>query len=56
MKWSGSMSAFGVGLGVRLSTTGIKQRITAGECNNSKHYIWGRNGSVSGKPGVFCSY
>ncbi|MCG8971464.1 hypothetical protein [Streptomyces sp. CL12-4] len=57
MKWSGAVSAFGVGLsGSTQYDRDHKQRITAGERNNSRHYIWGRNGSVSGKPGVFYSY
>ncbi|MFJ9638437.1 hypothetical protein [Streptomyces sp. NPDC101178] len=57
IKWSGAVSAFGVSLGG--STTYDKdhrQRITAGNRTNSKHYIWGAKDSVSGKPGVFYSY
>lgn len=33
-----------------------KQRITAGNDKSDRHYIWGKNGPVSGKPGVFYSY
>ncbi|MFM9451322.1 hypothetical protein [Streptomyces europaeiscabiei] len=33
-----------------------KQRITAGNKTSDRHYIWGKNGPVSGKPGVFYSY
>ncbi|NEE17673.1 hypothetical protein G3M58_65830, partial [Streptomyces sp. SID7499] len=57
IKWSGAVSAFGVSLGG--STTYDKdhrQRITAGNRTNSKHYIWGAKDRVSGKPGVFYSY
>ncbi|MFE9249317.1 hypothetical protein [Streptomyces sp. NPDC007088] len=57
VKWSGAVSAFGVSLG---GSTGYdrdhRQRITAGDRKNSKHYIWGKNDSPSGKPGVFYSY
>lgn len=57
IKWSGAVSAYGVSLG---GSTGYdrdhKQRITAGDRKNSKHYIWGKNDSPSGKPGVFYSY
>ncbi|MFE7670848.1 hypothetical protein ACFU5N_01365 [Streptomyces albidoflavus] len=57
VKWSGAVSAFGVSLG---GSTGYdrdhKQRITAGERKNAKHYIWGKNDGPSGKPGVFYSY
>lgn len=57
IKWSGAVSAFGVSLGG--ATTYDKdhrQRITAGNRTNSKHYIWGAKDRVSGKPGVFYSY
>ncbi|WP_372443825.1 transposase [Streptomyces adelaidensis] len=33
-----------------------KQRITAGDLTRDRHYIWGKNGPVSGKPGVFHSW
>ncbi|AXI87715.1 hypothetical protein SAM9427_19205 [Streptomyces sp. ETH9427] len=57
MKWSGAVSAFGVGLGGSTQyDKEHKQRITAGDRKNFKHYIWGKNDSVSGKPGVFYSY
>ena len=46
----------GVALG---ATTGYdtnhKQKITAGSRTNAKHLIWGKNGPVSSKPGVFYS-
>ncbi|MFD0068938.1 hypothetical protein [Streptomyces sp. NPDC056690] len=56
IKFSGAVSAYGVSLG---GSTGYdrdhKQRITAGDKSSYKHYIWGKNGSPSGKPGVFYS-
>ncbi len=33
-----------------------KQRVTAGNLTSARHYIWGKNGPVSGKPGVFYSW
>jgi hypothetical protein len=33
-----------------------KQRITAGNKTSARHYIWGKNGPVSGKSGVFYSW
>ncbi|MEU5032263.1 hypothetical protein [Streptomyces milbemycinicus] len=57
VKWSNAASAYGVSLG---GSTGYdrdhRQRITAGNYTNSKHYIWGKNDSPSSKPGVFYSY
>ncbi|MFE6031263.1 peptidase associated/transthyretin-like domain-containing protein [Streptomyces niveus] len=56
-KMAGAVSAFGVSLSASTQyDKEHRQRITAGTNNNERHYIWGRNGSVSGKPGVFYSY
>ncbi|MFD5013775.1 hypothetical protein [Streptomyces chartreusis] len=47
----------GVALGV---TTGYdknhKQKILAGIRTSAAHLIWGKNGPVSSKPGVFYSF
>ncbi|MCX4677756.1 hypothetical protein OG413_21005 [Streptomyces sp. NBC_01433] len=57
VKWSGAVSAFGVSLGGSTSyDKDHRQRITAGNAKNAKHYIWGAKDNVSGKPGVFYSY
>ncbi|MEU1439697.1 hypothetical protein ABZ438_37415 [Streptomyces sp. NPDC005786] len=55
-KWTGAASAYGITLGA--STTydkDHKQRITAGS-KSSRHDIWGKNDSLSGKPGLMFSY
>lgn len=56
IKFGNAVNFMGVALGV---TTGYdkshKQKITAGNRTNAKHLIWGKNGPVSGKPGVFYS-
>ncbi|WP_223772502.1 hypothetical protein [Streptomyces sp. 135] len=57
IKWSGAVSAYGVSLGGSTAyDREHRQRITAGDKKSYKHYIWGKNGSLSGKPGVFYSY
>ncbi|MGA4850900.1 hypothetical protein ACOBQB_33385 [Streptomyces sp. G5(2025)] len=57
VKWSSSVSAFGVKLGASTQyDREHKQRITTGKRKTSRHDIWGKNDRVSGKPGVFYSY
>ncbi|MFE5894986.1 hypothetical protein ACFQ6E_39565 [Streptomyces sp. NPDC056462] len=55
-KFGNAVNFMGVALGV---TTGYdknhKQKITAGNRTSAKHMIWGKNGPVSDKPGVFYS-
>ncbi|MFE7277253.1 hypothetical protein [Streptomyces sp. NPDC057623] len=56
-KFGNAVNFMGVALGV---TTGYdknhKQKITAGNRRDAKHEIWGKNGPVSDKPGVFYSF
>lgn len=56
-KFGHAVSFMGVALGV---TTGYdknhKQKITAGNRRDAKHEIWGKNGPVSDKPGIFYSF
>ncbi|MFF4053464.1 hypothetical protein ACFYZ5_43345 [Streptomyces chartreusis] len=56
-KFGNAVNFMGVALGV---TTGYdknhKQKIAAGTRTNASHQIWGKNGPVSDKPGVFYSY
>ncbi|MFE9767167.1 hypothetical protein ACFYPC_22030 [Streptomyces sp. NPDC005808] len=56
VKFGSAVSAFGVALGAKTGyDTNHKQRIVAGD-KPGKHWIWGKNGSVSsGKAGVFYS-
>ncbi|MFF8655050.1 hypothetical protein [Streptomyces huasconensis] len=57
VKWSASVSAFGVKLGASTQyDREHKQRITTGKRKSARHDIWGKNDKVSGKPGVFYSY
>lgn len=55
-KFGNAVNFMGVALGV---TTGYdrshKQKITMGNRTSAKHLIWGKNGPVSDKPGVFYS-
>ncbi|MFE7889636.1 hypothetical protein [Streptomyces sp. NPDC057412] len=55
-KFGNAVNFMGVGLGV---TTGYdnnhKQKIVAGTRTGHHHLIWGKNGPVSSKPGVFYS-
>ncbi|MFD5066882.1 hypothetical protein ACFWNC_02875 [Streptomyces sp. NPDC058369] len=56
-KWSIAATAYGVSLGASTQyDRDHKQRITAGDYKNAKHYIWGKNGPVSSKPGILYSY
>lgn len=56
-KWSLAVSAYGVSLGASTQyDRDHKQRITAGDYKNARHYIWGKNGPVSDAPGIFYSY
>ncbi|MFB6932144.1 hypothetical protein [Streptomyces chartreusis] len=56
-KFGNAVNFMGVALGV---TTGYdknhKQKILAGNRTSAAHLIWGKNGPVSSKPGVFYSF
>ncbi|MDX2650269.1 hypothetical protein PV341_43310 [Streptomyces sp. PA03-1a] len=55
-KWTKAVAAFGISLSAATSyDREHKQRITAGNKTGS-HIIWGKNGPLSSKPGVFYSY
>jgi len=55
-KWSAAATAFKVALGASTQyDRDHKQRIDAGS-KNGEHTIWGKNGRLSGKPGIFYSY
>ncbi|MCC9706719.1 hypothetical protein E4N62_16440 [Streptomyces sp. MNU76] len=55
-KISGAVSAFGVTLGASTRyDKDHKQRIIAGNKTLARHEIWGKNGPVDAKPGVFYS-
>ncbi|WP_130330195.1 hypothetical protein [Streptomyces sp. BK022] len=56
VKFAAAVSVYGVSLGGKTGyDTNHRQRITAGN-KSGKHWIWGKNGSVSsGKAGVFYS-
>ncbi len=56
MKWSGSVSVYGLTLGTSTSfDRSHAQRITAGN-KPQEHDIWGKNDSLNGKPGIILSY
>ncbi|MGW0669868.1 hypothetical protein [Streptomyces sp. NPDC002746] len=56
-KWSIAATVYGVSLGASTQyDKDHKQRITAGGYKNARHYVWGKNGPISSKPGVFYSY
>ncbi|GAA2768728.1 hypothetical protein GCM10010103_77710 [Streptomyces paradoxus] len=55
-KFGNAVNFMGVALGVTTGyDTNHKQKITAGNRTSDKHLIWGKNGPVSSKPGVFYS-
>ncbi|MFJ8770482.1 hypothetical protein [Streptomyces clavifer] len=56
-KYGGAVSVYGASMGASSQyDSEHRQRITAGTKADFRHDIWGRNSSVSGKPGVFYSY
>ncbi|WP_037652552.1 MULTISPECIES: hypothetical protein [Streptomyces] len=55
-KFGNAVNFMGVGLGVTTGyDTNHKQKIIAGTRRNATHLIWGKNGPVHDKPGVFYS-
>lgn len=56
MKWSGSVSVYGMTLGTSTQfDRSHAQRITAGN-KPLEHDIWGKNDTLNGKPGIILSY
>lgn len=57
VKIAGAASAYGVKLGASTQyDKEHRQRIAAGDRQNARHDIWGKNDKVYGKPGVFYSF